>query len=155
MKREWKIFRSYQSTEQLRSNNPIHSANEETKPKPLGGIKTDLFQKRSKDDASYMIWMHGTHWRRDRFLFIPAQFSLNQGCTAVFFYKTQLVNLLHQLILHFTDAWGRQLQTQRWVRYHKQNSKEIWECRFGLIGWMLGVRKSDKLLLFSVEPSLC
>lgn len=90
--------------EQLHSNNLIESPSEETKPKALGGIKIDLFQKLSKEDASYTVWMYGTHRRRDRFLFFEAQFSLNKGCTAVFFYKIQLVNLLHQLILHFTDA---------------------------------------------------
>lgn len=136
----------------LHSNNLIQSHSEETKPKPLGSIKMDLFQKWSKEDASYTIWMHGTHRRRNRFLSFQAQFSLNKGCTAVFFYKIQLVNLLYQLILHFTDAWGGQLQTQMWVRSHVQNGREIGESRFGLIGWMLGVRKSDKLCLFSAEP---
>ena len=31
--------------EQLHFNNLIQSPSEETKPKPLGGIKMDLFQK--------------------------------------------------------------------------------------------------------------
>lgn len=90
--------------EQLHSNKLIQSHSEKTKPKPLGGIKMGLFQKQSKKDASYTIQMCGTHRRRDRFLFFQAPFSLNEGCTAVFFYKIQLVNLLHQLILHFADA---------------------------------------------------
>lgn len=90
--------------EHLHSSKLSQSTSEETKSKPLGGIKMGLFQKQSKEDASYKIQMFGTHWRRGRFLFFQAPFSLNKGCTAVFFYKIQLVNLLHQLILHFADA---------------------------------------------------
>lgn len=136
----------------LHSSNLIQSHSDETKPKHLGSIKMDLFQKWLKEDTSYTIWMYDTHRRRNRFLFFQAQFSLNKGYTAVFFYKIQFVNLLYQLILHFTDAWGRQLQTQMWVRSHVQNGREVGESRFNLIGWMLGVRKSDKLCLFSAEP---
>lgn len=155
MKTEWKIFRSYRSMEQLNYNKLIQSPSEIIKPRPLGGIKMDLFRKWPKEDASCTVWMYGTHWRRDNFLFFQAQFSLNKSGTAVFFYKIQLVNLFHQLILHFTDACGRQLQTQRWVRSHKQNGKQIWESRFGLMGWTLGARISDKLLLFSAETMAC
>lgn len=52
----------------------------------------------------HTIQMYDTHWRGDRFLFFQAQFSFNEGCAAVLLHKIQLVNFLHQLMLHFTDA---------------------------------------------------